>query len=118
MVSVMEAQEATVKAPTFPKWYIEAPLDEAPSEEMRILMDELRTALLDYPHPKVIRGLIWGCIHIWLYDDSHKDAIVSFLDSKGFLLGHNARYSVSVAEYFQSPDWNCFPQIYICGRQP
>ncbi|KKN79615.1 hypothetical protein LCGC14_0338190 [marine sediment metagenome] len=114
---VVEAPQVAPAAPaTFPKWYTEAPLDGAPSEEMRILMDELRTALLDYSHPKAIRRLIWGCIHICLHDNSHKEAILGFLDTKGFVFGLR-KNPLSCSDY-RASSLSFFPQIYICGRRP
>ena len=117
MVSVMEAQEATVKAPTFPKWYIEAPLDEAPSENERILMNEARTALLDYPDLGAISELTYGCVRIFPRNDSDRLPLLSFLYRKGFQLGTAPWEGLAPDTY---PVDYSYPSnhIVICGRKP
>ncbi len=95
MVSVMEA---TVEAPSFPKWYIEAPIEDSPRGR---LVDRVRTALVDYPHPEHIVRIYYGCVAVELISPKHFESVVEHLDSRGdfkFHGGSDAQEYIALSE--------------------
>jgi len=81
MVGLAIAETLEVVAPPFPKWYVEAPVDDYPRGK---LMDEVRTALLDYPSPEGIAYLFDHCVGIEVTAHLHLAKIAEHLMLKGF----------------------------------
>ncbi|KKM07763.1 hypothetical protein LCGC14_1730620 [marine sediment metagenome] len=87
MPPIVETVDAPQVAPaTFPKWYTEAPVD---NPYHGVLIDEVRTGLLDYPHPHHIEKLEPGCVTIRLGSQNYLESVVSHLYKKGFQLSSN-----------------------------
>ena len=117
MPPVMELVEAPAVAPvTFPKWYTEAPLDEAPSEECRALMDDVRKALLDYTHPEHIIGLTFGCVSIDCHELNEAILVAAHLNFKGFLFGSEGY--MDLTSEVGAMCRTSFPFITVGGRKP
>lgn len=81
-MEIATVETVEVETPPLPKWYTEAGLLVEDSERGR-LMDEVRTALLDYPEPEVIRDIKYGCVCIWLNDENHGLAVADHLSLRG-----------------------------------
>jgi len=87
-MEIATAETAEVETPTkvpsaLPKWYTEAPIED--SERGR-LMDEVRTALLDYPEPGDIERLAYACILVWL-NEPRAFQVAKHLENKGLNIG-------------------------------
>ncbi len=86
MAGVLTVEAVEVETPEspkafsmLPKWYTGAPIED--SERGR-LMDEVRTALLDYPEPRAIKEIRYGCVMVELWPVTHTLAVADHLHSK------------------------------------
>ena len=105
MVGLATCEVLEVVAPPFPKWYVEAPVD---GTEATQLMDEVRTALLDYPSPEAIVELYHWCVAITVTEHHHLARIANHLVAKGF------RFCIdNFALYTNYPD---LKHIAVLGR--
>ena len=84
MVGLATCEVLEVVAPPFPKWYLGIPILDS---ERGQLMDETRTALLDFPDPNGIKKLYYGCVLIVCENVETAISVVLHLDGKGFCFG-------------------------------
>ena len=89
MVGLATCDVQEVVAPPFPKWYVEAPTED--SNRGRLL-DEVRTALLDYERPDHILGVRFGCVTVMCTNFEQAIPVSEHLVDKGFELMTDARF--------------------------
>ena len=101
MVGLATCEKMKVVAPPFPKWYIDAPSEDS---ESGVLMDEVRTALLDYEFPEHIEELALGCVVVFCTGSPTAISVTEHLAKKGFHFAVYERFPTFVDE-IQERGW-------------
>lgn len=111
MVGLATLNTIEVEAPPFPRWYVEAPIEDSESGR---LMDEVRTALLDYPNPEHIKKLKYGCVCICLASEDALPPVVRHLCRKGFKLPDGNEY---IANSGSTPMSFAYESVFVVMRR-
>ena len=101
MVGLATCEVLEVIAPPFPKWYLEAPSEDSESD---VLMDEVRTALLDYEFPEHIERLELGCVVVFCTGSLTAISVTEHLTRKGFYFTVYEKFPTFVDE-IQERGW-------------
>lgn len=111
MVGLATLNTIEVEAPPLPRWYVEAPIEDSESGR---LMDEVRTALLDYPNPEHIEELKYGCVCICLASEDVFPLVSRHLCRKGFKLLDENGY---IAHSGSTPMSFAYESVFVAMRR-